>query len=127
MNEKYIEKFSISVDGEQTEEKWLGSFKVKTKLSHRDSLNRDRVYRDHIGKEAGDPSPLARDLATIFSELSVRLTETPAWWTESGNGVDLIDNNVVLEVYKQAMEAGKTDKAAVADKATKAATELKEE
>ncbi len=123
MSNKYESSFTVTITGDVTNEKWSGAFKVKTRFSHRDALIKDQLYRDFIGKQPGEPSALARDLATIFSELGIRVVDAPSWWLS--NGIDLEDTNVILEVYTKAMEAEKAAKEELKDKAEKSAEALK--
>lgn len=97
--------FDIKMFGDITGEQWVGLFKAKKRLSYRDQLRRDQVRRDLLGNHPEAASALALSQAEIFSELSVRLIQAPSWWTEKGNGIDLEDDNVVIEVYQQAMKA----------------------
>lgn len=122
---KYESSFTVSVTGDESGEKWNGVFKVKTRLSHRDALVRDQLLRDFIGKQPGEPSQLARDLATIFSELGARVLDAPSWWTSAGNGLDLEDTNVILEVYSKAIEAEKAAKEELKGKAEESKASLK--
>ena len=96
--------FTISVVGEKTNTTWHGEFKAKPLLSHRDELVRDSRRREFLGgvnPQFADPRQLNQ--ADIFAELSVRLTSAPAFWSDSGGGLDLLDDNVVAEVYKHAV------------------------
>lgn len=96
--------FEIKETGDITGEQWFGSFAAKQRLSYRDQLKRDQIRRDLLGTDAANATQLARSQAEIFSELAVRLTKAPSWWTEAGNGLDLTDDNVVLAVYRSAMK-----------------------
>jgi len=128
MANKYESSFTISVVGETTGEKWSGAFKVKTRFSHRDALIRDQLYRDFIGKQPGEPSKYVSQLATIFSELGVRIVgEPPSWWVSSNGGLDLEDLDVVVDIYSKAMEAEKAAKEELKGKAEKATEKLKKE
>lgn len=119
-NEK---SFTVSIEGNVTGEKWPGTFKVKVMFSHRDYLARDRIKRDLLGAEPGIPSPDALRTAEVFAELGIRIIDAPKWWTESNNGVDLFDANVIVEIYEKALAAEKEylkEKAAAAEEARKA-------
>ena len=97
-------KFSISVVGNKTGTQWVGEFTVKPMLSHRDEIRRDRIRRELIGPEFGNPTDHVWNLAVTFSELTVRVVAAPPFWTSNGDGMDLMDTNVVTEVYKKTME-----------------------
>jgi len=116
--------FEINVIGDKTGTQWVGKFTVKSLLSHRDDFIRDAKRREFLGSinpQLADAYTL--NAADVFGELSVRITLAPAFWTESNGGLDLIDNNVVREVYKKAMEAER----AVLDKVKTAGEKAKEE
>ncbi len=119
-----ITSFSVNIIGDKTGKQWVGDFKVKTLLSHRDDFMRDMKRREFLGPinpQLADAYTL--NAAEAFGELSVRIVEAPAFWKESGGGLDLIDNNVVREIYNQAMAAEK----AVLDKVKAEAEKSKEE
>lgn len=98
--------FSISVDGEITKEKYLGEFTVKTMLSHRDSIVRDSKRREILGETKPEyASEDVTTLATVLSELFVRVVQAPDWFRASNNGMDLLDTTPLYEIYKKAMEA----------------------
>lgn len=120
--------FSISLIGNVTGEKWVGEFTTKLRLSHRDQLARDRISRELLGDTRPDfASPRAINQANIFSDLRVRLTQAPAWWKESAEGLDLEDDNVVAEVYNKALKFENDELLKLKENAEKAEKELKEE
>ena len=96
--------FTISIVGDVTEEKWYGDFSAKKRLSHRDQLRKDQLRRELLGSQAGAPTERALSTAMILSELSVRLTKTPSWWTEKGEGLDFADDNIIGTVFDAAMK-----------------------
>lgn len=99
--------FSLSCVGDFTGEKWVGNFRAKTKLSHRDHLAQDRIRRELQGPGDG-ASKQALSRAEMFSQLAVRLTIAPTWWKEADNGLDLHDENVAVEVYNEALKIERT-------------------
>lgn len=96
--------FSISLIGDETAERWVGDFRAKERLSHRDAVIKDQRRREILGGMGGVPDERALSIAVIVSELSVRLTKTPKWWEESQNGLDLYDENVLADVYQKALK-----------------------
>lgn len=95
--------FTLHVVGETTDLTWKGEFRAKKRLSHRDQLLKDQVRRELLGGQAGQPTERALSTSMILSELRVRLTKFPAWWTETGLGLDLDDDNVIGEMYDKAL------------------------
>ena len=100
--------FNISVVGETTGEKWTGQFTTKVRLSHRDHLRLDSIRRELLGVNPESASPRARQSADIFASASVHITKAPSFWTSSGNGMDLADDNVLAEVWA-GIEKAKTE------------------
>lgn len=99
--------FTISVTGDTTNEKWVGTFKCKPRLSHRDQLTKDRIRRELLGPDANNASTRALNQSEIFAQLAVRLSESPSWWKDNGNGLDLADDNVVAEVFEACLRVEK--------------------
>jgi hypothetical protein len=102
---KYESSFTISSTGDVSGDTYKGVFKVKTRLSHRDQLNRDRIRRDLLGSNPEGVGARAASIAEIFSQLAVRIVDAPSWWTNTDNGMDLSDDNVVAEVYEASIKA----------------------
>lgn len=94
-------EFTINVTGESTGEQFKGLFKVKSRLSHRDSLMQDQMRRDLLGPKPGEAGQGAIASALVFSKIWIHLIEAPSWWKDQGNGVDLIDEAPVVAVYDQ--------------------------
>ncbi len=96
--------FSISLVGDETGEKWVGDFRAKERLTHRDTLIKDARKRELLGPNAGSPDPRAYSVAVIVAELTVRLTKMPKWFEESELGLDLADENVLADIWDKAMK-----------------------
>lgn len=95
------EVFTLSVVGDSSKVTWAGEFSVKTKLSWRDQLQMDKARRELLGADAQAASPDAVAQAVILAELGVRIVKSPSWWTESNRGLDLVDDNVLTEIYQK--------------------------
>lgn len=117
--------FTITVTGEETGETFVGRFSAKNRITFREELNRDKIRRELVGEFGNSASERAALYAIMFAELAVRITESPDWWKASGGGLDLIDENVVLEVYKQAMKIEEDERKAIKKKGEDAEAELK--
>ena len=115
-NEK---SFTINCVG-ASGERWAGEFKVKTRLSHRDNLRRDGFRRDLLGSSASTASPEASATAELFSTIWAHLLNAPTWWNSMGNGLDLSDEEPVLEVFNQIVEVRKNEQAEMEKKAEEA-------
>lgn len=104
--------FSISLVGDETGEKWVGDFRAKERLTHRDTLIKDARKRELLGPQGGTPDQRAFSVAVIVSELTVRLTKMPKWFEESSLGLDLEDENVLADIYDKVMKIEKDARAA---------------
>lgn len=99
--------FTISVVGESTGETYRADFLCTRILSHRQHLLRDRLYREYLGGE--NPAFADEDSKTrarILSEINASLIQpVPQFWRESGSGLDLLDNNVLIDVHAGVIRA----------------------
>jgi hypothetical protein len=114
---------NVKITGETTEEVFEGVFTAKVKLSHREVLRQDEIYRNTLGMKPAEASEYAAAIAQNIAYLTVRLTKAPPWFTESTNGLDLKDENVlakVTEVVASAVTAEHTEHAKAAEEKQKA-------
>jgi hypothetical protein len=118
--------FVVNLIGDQTGETHTGKFVAKKRLSFNDQMRRDNFRRQFLGAAPGEPSPRAASMATIFSELLVRLIEAPSWWVESDEGRDLEDENVAVDVYEKALKIEVAGREEVAKRAEEARGEMSE-
>jgi hypothetical protein len=121
MSQQLETSFTVNIKGEFTEEQWAGSFKIKTKLSHRDNLKQDQIRRELIGNKPDGAYSDVQGTATIFAFLQTYIIDAPKWWRENGEGLDLLDSNVAIEVWNAAIKRLKE----LQDEKTKAAEEAK--
>lgn len=119
-------EFSISVVGDVSGETFKGDFRATKFLSHKQQLVLDRKRRELLGENSKDATARANNQAEIFSQLAVRLTKAPAWWVESDNGMELVDDNVAVEVYNAALKVEVDAITAVKKTAEENRTELKQ-
>lgn len=96
--------FTVNITGESTGRVYTGKFLVKTVLSRRDSFIADERRRMLLGSNPQSAAPNIQGEAYMFGQLSVRILEAPKFWTDSDNGLDLEDVNVIGEIFKIAME-----------------------
>lgn len=102
-NEKH-EAFEVNLVGNISGQTWIGKFRAKPCLTWRDRINIDRTYRELVGGTGNTDDVGVAAMAKIVSQLSFRLTETPQWWKEAQGGLDLIDSNVIEEVFQKAKD-----------------------
>jgi hypothetical protein len=115
--------FTVHVVGDTTGLTWSGEFRAKKRLSHKDHLRKDQVRRELLGGQPGVPGERALTTSMILSELAVRLTKVPGWWTENGDGLEFQDDNVIGVVYDEALKVERE----AAEKTKKAAEKIQEQ
>ena len=117
------QSFTVSVVGDVSGETFRGEFRAVKFLTHRQQLLLDQKRREFLGTNPEAAGVRAKNQAEILSQLAVRLTDAPRWWLESGSGMDLVDGNVMVEVFQATM---KVEEEAVAEmkKRAEAAKEL---
>ncbi len=95
-------KFSVNIVGEQTGKPYSGSFTVKTVLTRGDRFLADQRRRELLGTNPSDALPDLQLEAFMHGQLLVRITEAPAWWSQSNAGRDIEDANVIVELFNLA-------------------------
>lgn len=126
-----IATFTVTETGEVSGRTLSGKFTVKTRLSFKEQLARDQRRRELLGPQKGDPLDenflRAVNTATVLSELQVRITDAPSWWTSADNGLDLEDDSIVGAVYRETMKAVTDSNLALKKEADKATDDMKVE
>lgn len=117
--EKTIE---IDLIGETTGEHYKGSFTVRTVLSmagrHALELEKTRLAADYA-----NPSNGLAAISTILANIRAKTIKAPSWWTDLGNGSDILDENVTLNIYDQILQSEADWKDLIAKKAEEAKKE----
>lgn len=117
--------FSVKCVGDVTGEEFAGVFKVRTSLPFALQMEKDRLRREFLGQVDADKAPdRVKNMAGIFSDLAVRITEAPAWWNASNGGLALEDDSVLKAVYDGAAEVQKKFYAEIQAKAEAAKQDL---
>ena len=91
--------FEIHVMGERTKKLWSGQFRCLRFLTHRQMLQRDRLIREFLAGDNAEQTA-ERYRATALADCAVSITKAPQFWTDSGNGLDLVDESSLVEVWK---------------------------
>jgi hypothetical protein len=91
--------FSVKITGEISGEEFAGVFKVRPTLPFALQMEKDRLRREFLGQHAPGMAPdRIVNMANIFADLAVRITDAPRWWTESNGGMALEDDKVLKAV-----------------------------
>ena len=124
VNEK---SFSIHVVGDITGKTYTGDFIAYKFLPPRLQLLKDQILRRNL---AGD-NPLMSGQVELASRLAIiqsGLKEGPDWWKEADcrQGDDMLDRNVIDEVFESVNEIQTDAEKVVLDKAAQKAKDLPE-
>lgn len=131
--------FNVDVKGETTGERFQGSFTVKQILTVREQAQVGLLADTYNGGSRTIPRNVAL-MNLAIAELEVRIMQdkkgaqlAPSWWRDSDDGRDLLDVNVLYDIYNQALLAEKAYKTRVsgeaqeAEDAAKASVEAKDQ
>jgi hypothetical protein len=84
-----------------------GRFKIKTRLSNRDSLKLDEIRRSLLGEKSDMANENINGLASVLAKIAVNVVESPSWWKDSNNGLDLEEQGPVMDVFEAVLKAEK--------------------
>jgi hypothetical protein len=96
--------FFLSVKGESTGLKYEGTFKVKCLLTNAEKVDIG-LRIDAYNRGSKTVATGISILNATIAELDVRIMESPSFWKDSDYGRQLMDTNVVYEVFKKANDA----------------------
>ena len=96
--------FVLKLNGDITGNEYQGNFECKRLLSHRDRINKDAIKRGLLGAQPEAASNDAVFRAEMLAHLSVSLLDAPKFWKESNNGLDLFDDNIVIDLFGKVIE-----------------------
>jgi len=96
--------FFIDSVGEITTQAYKGDFTVKTILTIGEKIELE-TEKTKLSSDLVNVSPELKTVSTILAELKVRVIESPNWWKESNNGKDLLDDNVIFDIYSKVIDA----------------------
>jgi len=95
--------FELNCTGVASGERYVGKFKTKLRLSHRDMLRKDASRRELLTNATGNPEPGVAAIAELLSTIWVHLIEEPKWFTDSNRGLDLLDEEPIIEIFQHIM------------------------
>ena len=89
---------NLKVVGETTGLEYEGKFVVKRALSIKDKQSIE-LTKTRITEDTANPSNSLFAIASMVALLRARLVEYPEWWKELGFGSELLDENVLIELF----------------------------
>lgn len=100
-----IASLTLDSAGEVTKTKYIGTFRIKAVLTHGDRLQLERFYASLLPKNTETVSEEMKVRAATIAELSVRVIDGPGWWTDSNNGLLLLDAEPLYDLLMQCNSA----------------------
>lgn len=92
-------EFDISLIGEETGQKWHGSFKYKRpNLGARRQI---KLMEDNLNNGSETLDEEIRAINMMVAWLHFTLIDYPKWWN---GGLDLYDVNVLTEIYQEILK-----------------------
>lgn len=98
--------FTFTCFGEISQQTWAGEFTVKPILSFSAIAAVDVDRRRFIGNpenEGAVPEEI-RSIAAMISQIKYRVMKAPSWLLESNYLADMVDGNVLVELFKKVIE-----------------------
>lgn len=119
--------FSVSVVGESTNETYKGDFVTTRILSQRQLLLSDRLFREYLGGENPmHAADWAKDRAQTLADINSALVQVPRFWRDASMGLDLLDSNILSEVWKEVQRVQREAQDAIKARSEKDAAKLKD-
>jgi hypothetical protein len=118
--------FKIDVIGEDSGIHYEGDFTVKTILTmsgrHTLELEKTRLMADYA-----NPSRGLIGLSVSLATIRAKIVKAPSWWEEQKQGAEIIDENVILEIYDKTVKAEQDWRDLIAKRAEQAKQEQEQE
>ena len=99
-NEK---SFLLDHTGERTGKKYDGTFTVVCVLNAAQDRNLE-IERSALSADLSNPTANLTALSTVVANLRVRVIEAPEWFKQSILTLDLIDQEVLFELYGKCLD-----------------------
>lgn len=121
-----LSSFSFSAIGEITGQNFMGDFTVKPILSFGARAQADADRRKFLGNpdgQSGIPDEL-QSIAIMISQIKYRLVKYPSWVGETNYLEDMVDANILTELFTKVIDVEKQYRASILKKGQEAKEEL---
>lgn len=96
---KITRSFYFTETGKTTKRPYNGEFEVKLYLTQRELFEKDKIRRDLVGNDPTAAAQSVHEDALMISEIRIRCTKVPDWFSESRFGLELYDHEIVPLIY----------------------------
>jgi hypothetical protein len=101
-----VATFTVNIIGRHSKSSYMGTFKVKCLLSPLEEIAADKRYRDLLGSNSHLAQERVRQQAFALAQLEQRIIAMPPFWeNDTLPGGHISDDNVLLHVLDEAIEA----------------------
>jgi len=102
-NEK---SFFFSKEGEVTSHKYEGQFSVKCVLSLADKRLLE-IEQSRLSMDLQNPTPNLIAISRVIANLRVRVITAPDWFDQFIGNLDILDENIMFEIYGECLNKSK--------------------
>jgi len=117
--------FVIDSKGDVTNTQVTGTFTAKTKLSMKEILRQDELYRQILGVNSQEASEHSKDIASALSYLATHIIGCPDIWKALENGMKCEDLNIIADINNRCREEIDKEYKKLSEEASAAETILK--
>ena len=100
---KNQKSFQLDHTGELTGKRYEGTFTVKCVLNMAEKRKLE-IERSGLSADLTNPTGNLNAIALVVSNLRVRVTDAPDWFKQAILSLDIIDEDVLFEVYSKALD-----------------------
>ena len=100
-NEK---SFMLTVEGDVTSHKYEGQFTVKCVLSMADKRLLE-IEQSRLSVDLLNPTNDLVAISRVVANLRVRVMDAPDWFDQIIGNLDVLDDNVIFEIYSECLKA----------------------
>jgi hypothetical protein len=100
---KNQKSFQLDHTGELTGKRYEGTFTVKCVLNMAEKRKLE-IERSGLSADLTNPTGNLNAIALVVSNLRVRVTDAPDWFKQAILSLDIIDEDVLFEIYSKALD-----------------------
>ena len=94
----------FSVEGEVTGHKYEGQFTTKCVLSVSDKRVLE-IEQSRLSMDLLNPTDNLVAISRVVANLRVRIQDAPDWFDQIIGNLDILDDNVIFELYSKCLDA----------------------
>jgi hypothetical protein len=95
--------FQLEHEGETTGHKYEGRFTIKCVLSLSDKRTVE-LEQTRLNMDTQNPTVDLSAISRVVANLRVRVKDSPDWFKQAISTLDIIDEDVIFEVYGKCLE-----------------------